>query len=48
MKGKIIPLRFCTRQDSETGHEVIRMTPRILFATVITSTKNALPAMAIN
>ncbi|ELW1648102.1 oligogalacturonate lyase family protein [Enterobacter oligotrophicus] len=27
MKGKIIPLRFCTRQDSETGHEVIRMTP---------------------
>ncbi|MGG2079784.1 oligogalacturonate lyase family protein [Lelliottia nimipressuralis] len=27
MKGKIIPLTFRTRQDSETGHEVIRMTP---------------------
>ncbi|MGF6422978.1 oligogalacturonide lyase [Lelliottia sp. 489] len=27
MKGKIIPLNFRTRQDSETGHEVIRMTP---------------------
>ena len=27
MKGKIIPLNFQTRQDSETGHEVIRMTP---------------------
>ncbi|WP_312155161.1 oligogalacturonate lyase family protein [Lelliottia nimipressuralis] len=27
MKGKIIPLNFRTRQDSVTGHEVIRMTP---------------------
>lgn len=27
MKGKIIPLRFRPRQDSETGHEVIRLTP---------------------
>ena len=27
MKGKIIPLNFRTRKDSETGHEVIRMTP---------------------
>lgn len=27
MKGKIIPLNFRTRQDSQTGHEVIRMTP---------------------
>jgi len=27
MKGKIIPLNFRTRQDSQTGHTVIRMTP---------------------
>ena len=27
MKGKIIPLNFRTQKDSETGHEVIRMTP---------------------
>lgn len=27
MKGKIIPLNFRTRLDSQTGHEVIRMTP---------------------
>ena len=27
MKGKIIPLTFRTRLDSETGHEVIRLTP---------------------
>ena len=27
MKGKIIPLSFRTRQDSLTGHDVIRMTP---------------------
>ncbi|MBL5899612.1 PD40 domain-containing protein [Lelliottia amnigena] len=27
MKGKIIPLNFRTRLDTETGHEVIRMTP---------------------
>ncbi|MFY9995752.1 MAG: oligogalacturonate lyase family protein [Leclercia sp.] len=27
MKGKIIPLSFRTRQDSITGHDVIRMTP---------------------
>lgn len=27
MKGKIIPLNFQTRKDSETGHDVIRMTP---------------------
>ena len=27
MKGKIIPLNFRHQKDSETGHEVIRMTP---------------------
>ncbi|WGL57052.1 oligogalacturonate lyase family protein [Kluyvera intermedia] len=27
MKGKIIPLNFRQKTDSETGHEVIRMTP---------------------
>ncbi|PLL60402.1 oligogalacturonate lyase, partial [Klebsiella michiganensis] len=27
MKGKIIPLSFLHTQDSETGHQVIRMTP---------------------
>ena len=27
MKGKIIPLNFLHTQDSETGHQVIRMTP---------------------
>ena len=27
MKGKIIPLNFRSRLDTETGHEVIRMTP---------------------
>lgn len=27
MKGKTIPLNFRTYQDSETGHEVIRLTP---------------------
>lgn len=27
MKGKIIPLNFRQQTDSETGHEVIRMTP---------------------
>ena len=26
MKGKIIPLSFRPRQDSETGREVIRLT----------------------
>lgn len=27
MKGKIIPLNFRSQPDSETGHEVIRLTP---------------------
>ena len=27
MKGKIIPLSFLHTQDSETAHQVIRMTP---------------------
>ena len=42
MKGKIIPLNFRHQKDSETGHEVIRMTPPHI---ICHRNKNALPAM---